>query len=111
VDLGRHEVLTERLARALAAELPQVTRDGGFVAAGYSDELDRLRGLRDDARRMIAALETRYREAAGVATLKIRHNNVLGYYVETTPVHADKLKGAPGGLDFIHRQSLASAVR
>ena len=115
VELGRHQVVIDRLTRALAPELPFLARDGGFVAKGYSDELDRLKNLRDDGRRMILALETRYRAATGIGSLKIRHNNVLGYYVETTPVHADKLKGSVGGpddrIDFIHRQALASAVR
>ena len=110
-DLGRHEVLIDRLTRALAAELPLLTRDGGFIARGYSQDLDRLKGLRDDGRRMILGLETRYREATGIASLKIRHNNVLGYYVETTPVQTDKLKGGESGGIFIHRQTLASAVR
>jgi DNA mismatch repair protein MutS len=109
-DLGRHEVLIDRLARALAAELPMLTRDGGFVAPGYSQELDRLKSLRDDGRRMILGLESRYREATGIGSLKIRHNNVLGYYVETSPVQADKLKGTTS-VAFIHRQTLASAVR
>ncbi|GIK99862.1 MAG: DNA mismatch repair protein MutS [Alphaproteobacteria bacterium] len=110
-DLGRHETLIDRLSRALAPDLPLLARDGGFVAPGYSEELDRLKSLRDDGRRMILALESRYREATGIASLKIRHNNVLGYYVETTPVQADKLKGGAGETAFIHRQTLASAVR
>ncbi len=116
VDLGRHQVVIVRLSRALAPELPLLTRDGGFIAAGYAEELDRLKRLRDDGRRMILGLEGRYREATGIGSLKIRHNNVLGYYVETTPVHADKLKAPAGdqgadGVAFIHRQTLASAVR
>jgi len=108
--LGRHETLVDRLARALAPDLPLAARDGGFIAPGYAPALDELRGLRDDSRRLIAGLQAKYAEATGVAALKIRNNNVLGYYIEVTPTHADKI---PTGADapFIHRQTLASAVR
>src|SRR6185295_11423182 len=105
-ELGHHQVLIERLTRALADALPLLARDGGFIAAGYRPELDGCRTLRDDSRKLIAQLETRYRQESGVGNLKIRHNNVLGWYVETTTAHADKL-----GQAFIHRQGLAGAAR
>jgi DNA mismatch repair protein MutS len=112
-DLGDHATLVERLQRALAAELPLLSRDGGFVAAGYDSELDELRLLRDQSRRMMAQLQARYAEETGVASLKIRHNNVLGYYIEVTPQHAPKLMAATDGgpSRFIHRQTMASAMR
>jgi DNA mismatch repair protein MutS len=106
--LGDHAALVAELTKALAAELPIITRDGGFVAAGYHAELDELRDLRDHSRRLILELEARYRSETGTPSLKIRHNNVLGYFVETTATHADKIK--ENGL-FIHRQSMASAMR
>jgi len=105
-DLGEHSALIDRLARALAAELPLLARDGGFIAHGYSPPLDELKSLRDESRRLIAGLQTRYAGQSGVPSLKIRHNNVLGYYIEVTAVQAPKL-----GSDFIHRQTMASAVR
>ena len=105
-DLGEHGVLVDRLARALAADLPLLTRDGGFVAAGYAPALDELKSLRDESRRLIAGLQTRYAAETGVAALKIRHNNVLGYYIEVTAAQAPKL-----GQSFIHRQTMASAMR
>jgi DNA mismatch repair protein MutS len=108
-DLGHHAELTDRLSRALAPDLPLFARDGGFIAAGYLAELDELRALRDHSRRLIVELEARYRGETGVSSLKIRHNNVLGYYVETTAVHAEKLNAQPGR--FIHRQTMASAMR
>jgi len=108
-DLGEHAALVDRLTRALAPDLPLLTRDGGFVAEGYSAELDELRLLRDQSRRMMAQLQARYAGETGVAGLKIRHNNVLGYYIEVTPQHAPKLT-ADGGR-FIHRQTMASAMR
>jgi DNA mismatch repair protein MutS len=109
-DLGEHSALVDRLERALAAELPLFARDGGFIAAGYAPDLDQHRALRDESRRLIANLQARYAEETGIQSLKIRHNNVLGYYIELTPLHAPKLDAGPGGR-FIHRQTLASAVR
>ena len=110
VDLGEHATLVDRLARALGPELPLLARDGGFIAAAYSTELDEWRSLRDESRRMMAALQARYVEETGVASLKIRHNNVLGYYIEVTPTHAAKLDYGAGGR-FIHRQTMANAMR
>ncbi len=109
-DLGAHHVLVDRLARALLPELPFHARDGGFIAPGYAPELDELRGLRDESRRLVANLQSRYVSETGISSLKIRHNHVLGYYVEVTPTQADKLPSAPED-PFVHRQTLASAVR
>jgi DNA mismatch repair protein MutS len=104
--LGEHGVLVERLSRALAAELPLFARDGGFIATGYSDELDEWKSLRDESRRMIAGLQARYAGETAIAALKIRHNNVIGYYIEVSANHAGKL-----GPEFIHRQTMAGAQR
>jgi DNA mismatch repair protein MutS len=104
--LGEHTALVDRLRRALAAELPLFARDGGFIAGGYRPELDELRELRDESRRTIAALQARYAEATAVASLRIRHNNVIGYYIEVSAANAPKL-----GAEFIHRQTMAGAMR
>jgi DNA mismatch repair protein MutS len=104
--LGEHGALVERLSRALAPELPLYARDGGFIATSYAPELDQLRELRDDSRRAIAVLQARYAEATGVASLRIRHNNVIGYYIEVSAAHAPKL-----GSEFVHRQTMAGATR
>src|SRR4051794_1948028 len=109
--LGEHSALIDRLTCALAPELPLLTRDGGFIAAGFALQLDDLVTLRDESRRLIAAMQARYADLAGVSGLKIRHNNVLGYYIEVTPTHADKLMVGKAAETFIHRQTLASAVR
>ena len=109
-DLGEHDPLVEKLSRALDEDLPLQARDGNFVAPGYDGALDELRTLRDESRRHIAAMQSAYAAETGIASLKIRHNNVLGYFVEVTNTHADKLLG--GGHDrFIHRQTMANAVR
>ena len=104
--LGEHGVLVDRLRRALAVEMPLFARDGGFIAAAYSPELDELRELRDQSRRTIAALQARYAEETSVASLRIRHNNVIGYYIEVSAANAGKL-----GTDYIHRQTMAGAMR
>ena len=83
--------LAAELGGALAEELPAFRRDGGFVRGGYEPALDEARGLRDESRRVIAALQVRYAETTGIRTLKIRHNNVLGYFVDVTAQHGEKL--------------------
>ncbi len=111
-NLGEHDRLVERLASALAGELPLFTRDGGFIAKGYAAHLDEQRQLRDESRRLVAGLEASYRQETSIASLKIRHNNVLGWFIEVTAIHAEKLmarSGADGS--FIHRQTLVSGTR
>ena len=103
--------IADELATALADELPHLKRDGGFVRAGYHVALDEARALRDESRRVIAALQAGYAETTGVRGLKIRHNNVLGYFVEVTAQHGEKLLGPPLNGTFIHRQTLAGQVR
>jgi DNA mismatch repair protein MutS len=103
--------IAAELSRALADELPAFRRDGGFVRPGYESALDEARGLRDESRRVIAALQVRYADTTGIRSLKIRHNNVLGYFVDVTAQHGEKLLGAPFNTTFIHRQTLAGQVR
>jgi DNA mismatch repair protein MutS len=109
--LAGASMLSSELERLLVAEPPFSLRDGGFIAAGAHPPLDEVRSLRDESRRVIAGLEQRYRDATGIAALRIRHNGVLGYFVELTPSNADKLMGGPGRTDFCHRQTIGSAVR
>jgi DNA mismatch repair protein MutS len=102
--------LLAALEQGLGPDLPAQARDGGFVAAGVRPELDQARGLRDDSRRVIIALESRLAAESGVP-LKIKHNAVLGYFVETTANKADPLFQPPLNATFIHRQTLANQVR
>src|SRR5262252_3876818 len=108
---GLDPALATELNAALAEELPHLKRDGGFVRAGYDAALDEARALRDESRRVIAALQARYAEATSVRALKIRHNNVLGYFVEVTAQHGERLMAPPLNATFIHRQTLAGQVR
>jgi len=101
--------LYDRLENLLVAEPPYFSRDGGFIRAGVHAPLDEVRALRDESRRVIASLESQYRSASGVAALKIKHNGVLGYFIEVTQQHADKLMGNKDL--FRHRQTMAGAVR
>ena len=103
--------LAEELGKALAEELPALRRDGGFVREGYAAVLDEARALRDESRRVIATLQVRYAETTGVRALKIRHNNVLGYFVDVPAQHGEKLMSAPLNATFIHRQTTAGQVR
>jgi DNA mismatch repair protein MutS len=104
-----HRTLIDALAVALADEPPLFARDGGFIRMGYRAELDEQRTLRDDSRKTVAALEAKYRTASGVPSLKIRHNNMIGYHIEVTATHADKLDLA--ALGFTRRQSMSNATR
>ncbi len=112
VSLRRPDpALAAELERALAEELPAYRRDGGFVRTGYESALDEARALRDESRRVIAALQVRYAEATGIRSLKIKHNNVLGYFVDVTAQNGEKLMNAPLNATFIHRQTTAGQVR
>src|SRR5437762_1340804 len=103
--------LAGEFERALAEQLPLIKRDGGFVRHGYEAALDEARNLRDASRLVVAAMQARYADATSVKGLKIRHNNVLGYFVEVTAQHGDKLMSPPLNATFIHRQTLAGQVR
>ncbi len=103
--------LARELERGLAEQLPLMRRDGGFVRDGYNADLDETRSLRDTSRQVVAAMQARYAEDTGVKTLKIRHNNVLGYFVEVTTQHSERFLAAPLNATFIHRQTLAGQIR
>jgi DNA mismatch repair protein MutS len=103
--------LAAGLGAMLADELPLLKRDGGFVRAGYDDALDRERALRDDARSLVLDLQGEYVEATQIKSLKIKHNNVLGYFIEVGESHAGRLFEPPLNERFFHRQTLASQVR
>lgn len=108
---GDHSNIVDELRRALLPDPPLITREGNFIARGYHPPLDEFQTLKSESKRLIAALEGRYKEKTAVNGLKIKYNNVLGYFVEVTALHADKLMTAPLNEDFIHRQTLANVVR
>ena len=104
--LGPHQDLLAQLQCTLGETLPLLARDGGFVASGFAPELDELRALRDEGKGHIAALQARYGHETGISSLKVKHNHVLGYYIEVTAMHGNKM-----GDPFIHRQTLANSMR
>jgi DNA mismatch repair protein MutS len=103
--------LRSELETALADELPLSKSAGGFVRAGYDKDLDEAHELRDESRRVIASLQARYAEESGIRALKIKHNNVLGYFVEVAGPQGEKLMTPPLREIFIHRQTLAGVMR
>ena len=105
------EPMTRLLLTYLGVDLPLMARDGGFVAKGANEQLEQFCKLRDDARLVIVDLETRLRSDTGISSLKVRHNNVLGYHIEITVANAEKLKSTEAGRSFIHRQTTAQAQR
>jgi DNA mismatch repair protein MutS len=105
-QLGEHTALADMLKRALVAEPPLMARDGGFIASGYHAVLDHHRSLQRDAKQVIAQMQQRYAQESGINLLKIKFNNVLGYFIEITAAHESKVPE-----HFIHRQSLANNLR
>ncbi len=106
-----HDALITLLSDALIAEPPLLARDGGFTASGFDAELDEARKLRDEGRSIIAAMQADYARDTGITALKVKHNNVLGYFIETPATHAQKMLNPPLSETFIHRQTTANAVR
>lgn len=105
-NLGIHTLLIDKLQRALSDTLPLHARDGDFIAQGYLEELDTYRYLRDNSKHHLQALQDQYSAETTISTLKIKHNNILGYHIDIGPSHTAKILPT-----FIHRQSLASSVR
>ncbi|MGB7320165.1 MAG: DNA mismatch repair protein MutS [Albidovulum sp.] len=103
--------LVAYLSTALVDEPPLLARDGGFIAPAHNSDLDEARKLRDEGRAVIAGMQADFITQTGVQSLKIKHNNVLGYFIETTANHADKMLSAPLNETFIHRQTTANQVR
>ncbi|HEY1710948.1 MAG TPA: DNA mismatch repair protein MutS [Rhizomicrobium sp.] len=103
--------LTNTLEVLLVPEPPYLARDGGFIRAGAHAPLDEVRSLRDESRRVIAGLETKYRSESSVASLKIKHNGVLGYFIEVATQHGDKLMTDANRAIYRHRQTMGGAVR
>ncbi|KQS90638.1 MULTISPECIES: DNA mismatch repair protein MutS [unclassified Rhizobium] len=104
--------MVRQLGELLGDDLPLLKRDGGFLRDGASAELDEMRALRDQSRRVIAGLQLNYAEETGIKSLKIKYNNVLGYFIEVTQGNAGPMTdSAEAKARFIHRQTMANAMR
>ncbi len=108
VNLGNHNNLVSHLEEALSEDLPLLARDGGFVKGGYSNALDEIKHIKADSRSMLLALQDKYATSTGIANLKIKYNNVIGYFVEVQSKYASIMLE---NTDFIHRQSVLNATR
>ncbi len=96
------------LSKALKEDAPLLMRDGEFIQPGYSQELDHFKTLKSTAHSKIKELQQQYSRETGINNLKIKHNNMLGYYVEITSLNAQKLQEFE---IFVHRQTLANNMR
>ena len=105
------EAIAAELADALAEDLPLRASDGGFVRTGHDAALDEQRQLRDESRRVIAQIQARYAEETGYRTLRIKHTNFLGYFVEVPAAAGEELRSPPWNATFVHRQTLQGAMR
>ena len=103
--------LISLLDQSLVDEPPLLARDGGFIAGGFDGELDETRRLRDEGRGVVAGMQAEFIARTGIQSLKIKHNNVLGYFIETTSTHAERMLAPPLNEQFIHRQTTANQVR
>jgi len=108
---GVQTTLADILTRALVETPGHQRREGGFVRAGFRVDLDEARALRDDSRRVMTDLEAAYIEQTGIKTLKVRHNNILGFFIEVGAQAARPMLTAPLDQTFRHRQTMANAVR
>jgi len=103
--------LAKALEAALVDEPPLLRRDGGFIKEDYDADLDAARELRNDSRRVMAEHEARYIDETGIKSLRVRHNNILGFFIEVTQINAKPLLSPPLSEKFRHRQTMANAVR
>ncbi len=110
-DKPRLAAFAQQVVAALSRELPVQARDGGFIAPGYDPALDEARSLKEDARTIIAQLEAQYAGETGISGLRIKHNNMLGYFIEVNARHGDQLMKPPLAATFMHRQTMANAMR
>ena len=94
------------ISRAIIDDPPQRTQDGGFIAAGYDAELDKLRSISRDGKKWIASLEAEERKKTGINSLKIGFNNIFGYYIEVTKANAAQVPDS-----YIRKQTLVNAER
>lgn len=104
--LKKADELAGKIKHRISEDAPLSVRQGHVIRKGYSNELDELIDLSTNAQSLLAEMEQREREATGISSLKIRYNNVFGYYIEITNTHKDK---APS--HYQRKQTLANAER
>ena len=107
--IDTHDALAMELNSALNDELPTFFRDGDVIRTGFDLSLDHMRGLAHGAKETIAGMQAEYAAATGIHNLKIKYNNILGYFIEVPSARADALMKPESG--FIHRQTMSGNMR
>ena len=110
-NLKGNEKIIALLKDVFSDSAPLLARDGGFIRSGFNVQLDDIKKLRDDGRQIISSMQAQFSSMTGIGSLKIKYNNVLGYFIETPATHAKKMLGEEFSNTFIHRQTTANAVR
>ena len=105
-SIGGLDDLGTFLTEALKEDAPPIVRDGGFIAEGHSEELDRLRNIAEDGRRWLAEYQAQEAARTGIPTLKVGYNSVFGYYIEITHLHRDKVPP-----EYVRKQTIRNAER
>lgn len=113
---GNHYQLVQTLSSALkdvddegkTYVLPMHARDGGFIKQGFSAEYDAVCDMRDRGGERILGMQSQYIEETGIDKLRVRCNNIIGYFIEVPNTHVTQLLNNPR---FIHRQSVLNATR
>src|SRR6266446_2591901 len=105
-SLDELQDLRDLIGKSIADDPPATLSDGGYIRGGYNAELDELRGLSASSKSFIAAIESRERSHTGISSLKVKFNNVFGYFIE---VSKSNLKSVPS--DYERRQTLTNAER
>ena len=108
-QINTHDGFTNELNSALNDELPTFFRDGNIIRNGFNPSLDHMRELSNGAMGAVAQLQAKYIEQTNINTLKIKFNNILGYFIEVPSARADTLMAPDSG--FIHRQTMAGNMR
>ena len=110
-NLNGNEKIIALLKDVFSDSAPLLARDGGFIRSGFNVQLDDIKKLRDDGRQIISSMQAQFSSMTGIGSLKIKYNNVLGYFIETPATHAKKMLSEEFSNTFIHRQTTANAVR
>lgn len=100
------EDVTTRITTSLADEPPPTLKDGGVIRAGVDDELDSLRAIASDSKSILLEIESEERSRTSISSLKVRFNNVFGYYIEVSNANLSKVPA-----DYIRKQTLVNAER
>lgn len=106
--LGFHAPLVDRLDQALAEELPFLARDGGFIKQGFYAPLDDIKSIKDNSTKVIVDIQAKYAAETNIPNLKIKFNNVIGYFIEVQSKYATQILE---NKNYIHRQSVLNAAR